>query len=76
MHCMREEKAKFGILISKELAKELSAIVKEGEYMKLTRSEVIEEMLEMVAEHIVDMEKFMEVLRGRIIERRKERARR
>ena len=72
MHSMKEDKIRFGIVISGGLEKELSKEVKEGIYLKLNRSEVIEIMLEMVLEKIEDRDKFSEYLRSRVITKRKE----
>lgn len=71
IHSMKEDKMRFGIVISEGLEKELSKEVKKGKYLKANRSEVIEMMLEMVFEKVEDRNKFSEYLRGRIIEKRK-----
>ena len=71
MHIMKEDKIRFGIVMSEGLEKGLSKEVKKGKYLKVNRSEVIETMLEMVFEKIENRDKFSEYLRSRIIEKRK-----
>ena len=69
---MAKEKKAFGINVDTKIEKALRAQVKKGKYLKLSKSEVVEEMLWIVLENITDEEKFSERLRARIIKRRKE----
>jgi len=49
----KETKMKFGISINKELVKKIDAIVEQSDYLKISRSELIETILEkFMFEHI------------------------
>lgn len=72
MHSMTEKKIRFGIAIGEKLEKKVGTQVQRGAYLKVTRSEVIEEMLWIVLEQVKNADVFSEKLRVRIIERRKQ----
>ncbi|MDO9517961.1 MAG: ribbon-helix-helix domain-containing protein [Methanosarcinaceae archaeon] len=49
----KESKMKFGISINKELVQKIDAIVEQSDYLKISRSELIETILEkFMFEHI------------------------
>jgi len=70
---MVKDKKPFGVNLDAGLVRELDREVKKGSYLKLSRSEVVEGMLQLLLE-TVDRKKFSETLRARIIQIRKERA--
>ena len=43
---LKEIKVKFGISINKELVQKIDGIVEQSDYLKVSRSEIIEAMLE------------------------------
>ncbi|MDF1534075.1 MAG: ribbon-helix-helix domain-containing protein [Methanosarcinaceae archaeon] len=53
MNESKETKIKFGISIDKELVQKIDAIVEQSDYLKISRSELIETILEkFMFEHI------------------------
>ena len=45
MNESKESKVKFGISISKELVQKIDGVVNQSDYLKLSRSEIIESIL-------------------------------
>lgn len=53
----KESKVKFGISINKELVQRIDAIVDQSDYLKVSRSEIIETILEkFIFEHMDEKE--------------------
>lgn len=53
----KESKVKFGISINKELVQRIDAIVDQSDYLKVSRSEIIETILEkFIFEHMGEKE--------------------
>ena len=46
MNGSKESKIKFGISINKELVQKIDGIVEQSDYLKISRSEIIESILE------------------------------
>ena len=62
---------RFGIVMNSEIEKRISDEVKKLKYLKATRSEVIEIMMEMFFEGFPDPEILTEQLESRVIAKRK-----
>ena len=62
---------RFGIVMNSEIEKRISDEVKKLKYLKATRSEVIEIMMEMFFERFPDPEILTEQLESRVIAKRK-----
>ena len=62
---------RFGIVMSTETEKRISDEVKKLKYLKATRSEVLEIMLEMFFERFSDRDNLTEELERRVIAKRK-----
>jgi hypothetical protein len=62
---------RFGIVMSSGTEERIAAEVKKLKYLKATRSEVIELMLEMTLEHQGDSNRLSEELERRLIAKRK-----
>lgn len=57
--------------VSEKLLKEIDLEVDQADYLNVSRSEMIEVMLEVLLTQVKDKDKFSEYLRAQIIEKRK-----
>ena len=57
--------------VSEKLLKEIDLEVDQADYLNVSRSEMIEVMLEVLLAQVKDKDKFSEYLRAQIIEKRK-----
>ena len=68
---MRKKEKMIAARVSDKLLKEIDLEVDQADYLNVSRSEMIEIMLEVLFMQVKDKDKFSEYLRGQIVEKRK-----
>ena len=68
---MRKKEKMIAARVSEKLLKEIDLEVDQADYLNVSRSEMIEVMLEVLLAQVKDKDKFSEYLRAQIIEKRK-----